>query len=266
MPWHLKERFASYSQAWEPIIYGIWAVYAGAKKSFREGRYRDMFSMPSLQDSGFYLWFTTLNEHMVNFESNLTVLPTLVPTVSGVVLELGPGVGNQLCRFDKTKVTRVVGVEPNAHFAPDVARNVAEHGLEGVYELLTCGIEDSDVLERHGIVAGSVDTILSVQVLCSVADPQSVVRELYRLLKPGGRLVFWEHHRSSDRATVVAQYFWNPLWRRLIGGCNLTRDMKAIIGAAGPWENLDSLEGDEKEKPWGLMPRVWGELVKPERT
>jgi hypothetical protein len=56
---------------------------------------------------------------------------------------------------------------------------------------------------------------------------------------------------------------WNPLWRPFIGGCNLTRDIKSIILESGEWENVDSVMGDEQQKPWGLLPRVWGVLTKP---
>jgi len=145
------------------------------------------------------------DHHFIEIESTRTPVPQLVPQASGLVLELGPGMGNQLRRFDKSKVTRVVGVESNAHFAPDILLQVKEQGLEDVYELLTYSVDDRSALERHGIVAESLDTVLSIQVLCSVPDPEPTLKELYRLLKPGGKLIFWEHHRSSDWVTVVMQ-------------------------------------------------------------
>ncbi|GJN69506.1 hypothetical protein PLICBS_003555 [Purpureocillium lilacinum] len=200
------------------------------------------------------------DHHFIEIESTRTPVPQLVPQASGLVLELGPGMGNQLRRFDKAKVTRVVGVESNAHFAPDILLQVKEQWLEDVYELLTCSVDDSNALERHGIVAGSLDTVLSIQVLCSVPHPEATLKELYRLLKPGGKLIFWEHHRSSDWVTVVMQYLWNPIWSQFIG-CHMTRDIPAAIATAGEWENLDSIDGDKRT--WALMPRAWGVLIKP---
>ena len=49
----------------------------------------------------------------------------------------------------------------------------------------------------------------------------------------------------------------------MVGGCNLNRDIRAIVLQAGKWENLDGIEDDEDKKPLHMLPRVWGELVKP---
>jgi 2-polyprenyl-3-methyl-5-hydroxy-6-metoxy-1,4-benzoquinol methylase len=50
-----------------------------------------------------------------------------------------------------------------------------------------------------------MDTVLSIQVLCSVGDVKSVMREVWKLLKPGGIFVFWEHTRNKDTITAIAQ-------------------------------------------------------------
>jgi SAM-dependent methyltransferase len=102
-------------------------------------------------------------------------------------------------------VTAVYGVEPNGVFAEDIAATRARCGLEDKYTLVRAGIEDSDVLERHGIVEGSVDTVLCIQVLCSVDDPELVMRQVWKLLRPGGRFIFWEHGRSGDFWTRAVQ-------------------------------------------------------------
>ena len=122
-----------------------------------------------------------------------------------MVLELGPGPGNQLQRFNPSLITTIYGVEPNGYYTSHLASRVEKFGLQDKYKLLTCGVEDSDVLRREGIDEGSIDTVLSIQVLCSVKDVRSVVREIWKLLKPGGRFIFWEHVRNKDRATSVAQ-------------------------------------------------------------
>jgi len=145
------------------------------------------------------------DHHFLRYERNTTPLPQLVGSCKGVVLELGPGMGNQLFFLDKTKVTRVVGIECNPNFVPEVQAQIRERGLEDIYELVLGGVEDADLLARHGVTPGSLDTVLSTGVLCSVPDPDAIAREMYMMLKPGGRLIFWEHHRSPDWATAISQ-------------------------------------------------------------
>jgi SAM-dependent methyltransferase len=128
-----------------------------------------------------------------------------VSSSSGLVLELGPGPGNQLQRFNPSLITTIYGVEPNSHYASHLASRVKKFGLEDKYKLLTCRMEDSNILREEGIEEGTLDTVLSIQVLCSVKDVRSVVKEVWKLLKPGGRFVFWEHVRNKDRGTGLAQ-------------------------------------------------------------
>ena len=77
--------------------------------------------------------------------------------------------------------------------------------IKSKYALINCGIEDSDILRRQGITEGSMDTVLSIQVMCAVQDPDAVMREVWKLLKPGGRFIFWEHGKSKDTWTAIAQ-------------------------------------------------------------
>lgn len=99
-----------------------------------------------------------------------TALPGLVAQASGTILEIGPGSGNQLCRYNKEKVERIYGVEPNAGLHAALREEVKKCGLSDVYTLLECGIENGEMLARYGVEADSVDTVLSVQVLWFVAS------------------------------------------------------------------------------------------------
>ncbi|OAR01233.1 hypothetical protein LLEC1_07663 [Akanthomyces lecanii] len=252
MPLCLKQRWNAYTDL-DPVTYAVWVMVIGIDHFFKR------------------------------FEST-TPIATLVAQCEGAVLELGPGMGNQIVHYDKDKVTRIIGVEYNPHFRSEIEAQVEKAGLGGTYELVTCGAEESDVLERNGIGASSMDTVLSIQVLCSVPDEKAMAREIYRILKPGGKFIFWEHHVSSDWITRLYQSKWascghvlsgrgflliastdatNPIWRRLIGGCCRNKDMYAALAAAGEWENFESIEGDaDPAKPWVTLPRMWGVLVK----
>lgn len=137
-------------------------------------------------------------------------VPALVFEASGVVLELGPGIGSQLPRYDTSKVTKVYGVEPNHGLLKSLREEVKASGLTDVYEVVPSGIEDVVELKKHGIALGSIDTVLSIQVLCSVPDPDEMLRRLYALMKPGGQLILYEHVKSKDVVSAMVQSMFGP--------------------------------------------------------
>lgn len=141
---------------------------------------------------------------------NQTAIPALVSEASGIVLELGPGIGSQLMRYNTSKITKIYGVEPNVDLHKSLRENIKTSGLSDVYEIVACGIEDVVELEKHGVVLGSIDTVLSVQVLCSVPDPDAMLRRLYALLKPGGQLIVYEHVKSKDMISSMVQSKFRP--------------------------------------------------------
>lgn len=99
----------------------------------------------------------------------------------------------------------IYAVEPNPHYGDDIATKFNETDLKDKYKLLVCGIEDSDILRREGVTEGSMDTVLSIQVLCAVQDVQSMMEEVWKLLRPGGSFVFWEHMKNKDTTTAIAR-------------------------------------------------------------
>ena len=97
------------------------------------------------------------------------------------------------------------GVEPNEALHIAIRSSIKKSGLEDVYEVVPCGVDDQTELERHGIQQGSFDTVLCIQVLCCVPRPEDTARKLYRLLKPGGQLIVYEHMRSKDIVSKTIQ-------------------------------------------------------------
>lgn len=118
---------------------------------------------------------------------------------------MGPGPGNQIHRYDTSIIKYVYGVEPNPHFEDGINARLDEHDLRDKYKVIVCGVEDSDVLREEGITEGSLDAVLCIQVLCAVKEPKSVMKEVWKLLKPGGKFIFWEHGCSRNCLTTVAQ-------------------------------------------------------------
>ena len=134
----------------------------------------------------------------------MTGVPELVAMAHGTVLELGPGSGTQLSRYDVTKIDRIYGVEPNVDLHDALRGSIKKHGLSDIYTIVPCIIEDSATLKEYGIETETVDTVMSIQVLCSVPEPAALVKDLYRLLKPGGQMIVYEHVKSEDS---VSRFF-----------------------------------------------------------
>ncbi len=87
--------------------------------------------------------------------------------------------------------------------------------------------------ERIPLDNRSIDTVVTTWTLCSIPDVQSALREMRRVLKPGGRLLFVEHGRAPDRGVAVWQDRLTPLWRRIGGGCHLNRAVDDLLETSG---------------------------------
>jgi ubiquinone/menaquinone biosynthesis C-methylase UbiE len=148
----------------------------------------------------------------------------LVPDARGRVLEVGVGSGMNL-PFYGTEVREVVGVDPSTELL-EMARTRA--GEAGVPVTLTRASATSMPLED-----ASFDTIVMTWTLCSIPDPAVALREMRRVLRPGGTLLFIEHGLSPDADVARWQHRLTPVWRRFTGGCHLDRKVDDLICAAG---------------------------------
>jgi ubiquinone/menaquinone biosynthesis C-methylase UbiE len=148
----------------------------------------------------------------------------LVPRASGEVLEVGIGSGLNI-PFYSAKVRRLYGVDPSGELLAMALRRAAH--VPFPVELLCQSAED---LPRPD---ASFDTIVTTWTLCSIPDPMQALREMRRVLKPGGRLLFVEHGRTPDASVNRWQDRLNPVWSKVAGGCNLNRPMEDLIRSAG---------------------------------
>jgi ubiquinone/menaquinone biosynthesis C-methylase UbiE len=149
----------------------------------------------------------------------------IVPLARGTVLEIGFGPGLNLPFYDPGLVERVIGVDPNDGFLSlgEEAWSQARIPLE----IIRASAEALPLSDE------SVDTALVTYTLCSVDDPMRSLRELRRVLKPDGRILFLEHGLSSDPGVARWQYRLNPIWRPLAVGCNLTRPVIRLLAESG---------------------------------
>lgn len=149
----------------------------------------------------------------------------VVPQARGKVLELGVGMGLNLRFYDPVKVESVAGVDPAAEL-----RARAEAAPRD--PRLTLSVSDGTA-EALPFEDASFDTVVCTFTLCSVHTPRAALDEARRVLRPGGTFLFCEHGRSPDADVAKWQRRVEPVWKRLAGGCHLTRPIADAIADAG---------------------------------
>jgi len=149
----------------------------------------------------------------------------LLAGLTGEVIEIGAGSGANFAHYP-TGVTRVLAVEPEPHLR-EIAQNAAERApapvevVDGLAERLPAGDD-------------SADAVVCALVLCSIADPDPVFREIRRVLRPGGEFRFLEHVRADTPGMARVQRFIDAtFWPRIAGGCHTGRDTTAAMEHAG---------------------------------
>lgn len=107
-----------------------------------------------------------------------------------MVLEIGPGSGEWVNLYDKEKVTKIYGVEPNKDHHDLLRRRIKEAGLSDIFVIVPVGVEE---LGEKWVGNGSVDSVVTVQCLCSIPQPQEMINALYGYVKEGGQWIVYEH-------------------------------------------------------------------------
>lgn len=165
-----------------------------------------------------------------------------VPLASGVVLEVGIGSALNL-PFYGPRVERLHALDPSAELWGIGRRRIASAPFPVEFHL--------DTGERIALPDASVDSVVMTWTLCSIPEPVRALREMKRVLRPGGRLIFIEHGRAPDSGVVAWQDRLTPLWRRVAGGCHLNRRIDDLIREAG-------FEMERLEIGYAEGPRLFG--------
>jgi ubiquinone/menaquinone biosynthesis C-methylase UbiE len=148
-----------------------------------------------------------------------------VPHARGDVLEVGIGSGLNL-PFYSSQVQRLYGVEPSPELQRIARTRAANAGAK--VEFLSQSAEEPLPLSDR-----SIDTVVITWTLCSIANPSSALRQMKRVLKPSGVLIFIEHGLAPDPRVSTWQDRLTPLWKRIGGGCHLNRRIDALLVEAG---------------------------------
>ena len=140
------------------------------------------------------------------------------------VVELGAGVGANLRYLADD--AHLIAIEPNPYMHPRLRRAARVHGVD---------LEIRDVVgERIDLPDASVDAVISSLVLCTVSDPDAVLDEVRRVLRPGGRFSFAEHvGAEAGTPTRWVQRVLRRPWAWVFEGCSCERDLATVIRSAG---------------------------------
>jgi len=149
----------------------------------------------------------------------------VVPFAFGSVLEVGFGSGLNLAFYDKAKVWHVWALDPSRELWEMAEERVRGAGVP--VEFLLAGAEEIPLPDR------SADTVLVTYTLCTLPDVARALREMARVLKPGGELVFTEHGLAPDENVRRWQNRLNPIWSAFGGGCNLNRPIPSLLEQGG---------------------------------
>lgn len=153
-----------------------------------------------------------------------------IPQASGEVLEIGAGTGANIPFYAPKKIDRLVLTdlsEDEDLLRRRLRRNPAFRNRGGLF--VAGGVD----VEHLPFSAGSFDTVVAALVFCSVPDPDSGFREILRVLKPGGKLLFLEHILPRRPFPAAVFRGLTPAWRRIASGCHLDRKTPERMEAAG---------------------------------
>jgi ubiquinone/menaquinone biosynthesis C-methylase UbiE len=142
----------------------------------------------------------------------------------GRILEIGFGTAANLA-FYPPQVRRIEALDPDARLDRYAGPRIKASPIE-------VGFHHLDA-EHLPFESQRFDTVVCTLTLCSIPDPGAALREVHRVLVPGGRFLFLEHGLSPDPAVARWQRRLNPLQRAVGGGCNLDRPTVALLEAGG---------------------------------
>ncbi len=149
----------------------------------------------------------------------------VVPLAKGDVLEIGIGSGLNLSHYDPTHVKSVTGVDPDEHIwsrgqkrRNNLSFPVHRIGLSG---------------ESIPMDTNSADTVVVTYTLCTIPDPVKALKEMRRILKPSGEILFTEHGMAPSPSVAKWQQRIDPLWSKIAGGCHSGRNIPDLFRQAG---------------------------------
>ena len=158
----------------------------------------------------------------------------VVPLAKGKVLDIGIGSGLNIPFYNSDKIDQVIGIDPS-HELIELAKELADDSKASI-ELVIGSAESIPYPDNF------FDTVLVTYTMCTIPNVEIANKEIWRVLKEDGRLVFCEHGLAPDKKISKWQNRIDPFWGKIAGGCHLNRDIQKLITDAGfSFESLDKM-------------------------
>jgi ubiquinone/menaquinone biosynthesis C-methylase UbiE len=145
--------------------------------------------------------------------------------VRGNVLEIGFGTGLNLPHYPG-QVTRLTAIDPERALKKRVAKRIDEARMPVERMQL-------DASGNLPFDDDTFDSVVTTFTLCSIAEVRGALKEMLRVVKPGGCYIFLEHGRSGDPRLAKRQDLFNPVQKILACGCNINRPIDKLIQEMG---------------------------------
>ncbi len=170
---------------------------------------------------------------------------SLVARSKGRTLEIGSGTGLNLPHYPND-LDALTLAEPDPAMRRRLTARAADSGRE-------VSVIDAGAV-RLPFDDGSIDTVVSTLVLCTVDEPERALKEIARVLAPGGQLLFIEHVRSDSTLLAAWQDRLERPWRRFAVGCRCNRATAGLLARCG-------YELDARRERWSMMPPIVVPLI-----
>jgi SAM-dependent methyltransferase len=173
----------------------------------------------------------------------------IIPLAKGNVLEIGAGSGANFVHYDPAHVSKLYALEPNLGMIRLAERQRRQTSLDVEYLDLPG--------ERIPLRDNTIDTVVSTFTLCTIPGIEDAIREMARVLRPDGRLIFFELMCSPDPSVRRWQQWWEPFQYRVYAGLYLTREIPALLSDGGfHIEQMDTAYLTPFPRSWAYS--CWG--------
>ena len=158
----------------------------------------------------------------------------IIPNASGKVLEIGIGSGLNIPFYNISKIDKIYGLDPSIQLCKKAIKKAEKINMN--IDFLFEGAEEIK------LKSNSIDTVVITYTLCSIPNPMDALKEIKRVMRSDGNILFCEHGIAPDIKVSKWQNRINPIWGKLFGGCNINRDIPSIISNSGfKVQNLEQM-------------------------